>query len=202
MKATATSFDQADPLLWTQLKAGDELALGRLIHKHASALQNYGYKFVRDTDFVKDCVQEVFIDVWHRRQNLTDPDSVRAYLLSSVRKRVLREGFRQRILRDDEPVDFDASTDFAELSPEWLLIEEESVADKTRRVAALLNQLPKRQREVMYLRFYQGLERDEIARIMLVNPQSVSNLLQVAFKTFRALWTDVGLLLFWLLLDK
>ena len=202
MKTTATSPDHADPLLWAQLKAGDELALGRLIHKHANALQNYGYKFVRDTDFVKDCVQEVFIDVWHRRQNLTDPDSVRAYLLSSVRKRVLREGFRQRILRDDEPVDFDASTDFAEFSPEWLLIEEESVADKTRRVAALLNQLPKRQREVMYLRFYQGLERDEIARIMLVNPQSVSNLLQVAFKTFRTLWTDVGLLLFWVLLDK
>lgn len=188
--------ENTDAILWQQLKDGSELALGRLMRKYASQLQNYGYKFIRDEDFVKDCVQEVFIDVWHRRQQLANPDSVRAYLLSSVRRRVLRDGFRQQIRRDNDPVDLSETEAFVDFSPEWSLIEQESLAEMSRRVAALLNQLPKRQREVLYLRFYQGLERDEIAQIMAINPQSVSNMLQAAFKAFRELWTGALLLCF------
>ncbi len=191
--------EEADSLLWRQVKEGSESALGRLVHRYANALQNYGYKFVPDPDFVKDCVQEVFIDVWSRRQTLSQPDSVRAYLLSSVRKRVLRQGFRQQILRNDVLTNIGEYPGFVEFSPEWLLIEQESVAEKARRVADLLNRLPKRQREVVYLRFYQGLERDEIAHIMNVAPQSVSNLVQSAFKTFRELWT--GAVFAWLCLN-
>ncbi len=199
MSSHKVRIEDADSLLWRQIKEGSESALGRLVHCYANALQNYGYKFVPDTDFVKDCVQEVFISVWSRRQALAQPDSVRAYLLSSVRKRVIRQGFRQQILRNDALTDVDEYAGFVEFSPEWLLIEQESVAEKARRVATLLNQLPKRQREVVYLRFYQGLERDEIAQIMDVAPQSVSNLLQSAFKTFRELWT--GAVFVWLCLN-
>jgi len=198
MSSHKVRTEETDSLLWRQVKEGSESALGRLVHRYANALQNYGYKFVPDTDFVKDCVQEVFIEVWSRRQALAHPDSVRAYLLSSVRKRVLRQGFRQQIMRNDVPADLDDYAGFVEFSPEWLLIEQESVAEKAQRVATLLNQLPKRQREVVYLRFYQGLERDEIAQIMGVAPQSVSNLIQSAFKTFRELWT--GTVFVWLCL--
>ncbi|QIP14594.1 sigma-70 family RNA polymerase sigma factor [Spirosoma aureum] len=190
----------SDLLLWQQIKNSNESGLRKLIEKYFNALQNYGYKFVRDEDFVKDCVQEVFIDIWSRRDRISTPDSVRAYLLSSVRKRVLREGYRQRINRDDEPADLENDLSFVEFSPEWSLIEQESLVETTQRISASLNQLPKRQREVIYLRYYQNLERDEIADIMGVNPQSVSNLLQAAFKTFRENW--VGFLLLTQLLDR
>lgn len=195
MKPEATSQTLNDAHLWQQLRAGSELALGRLIKKYFNPLQNYGYKFVRDEDFVKDCVQEVFIEVWSRRQNLSQPESVRAYLLSSVRKRVLRTGYRQKVMRENEAPDLENDLNFVEFSPEWSLIEQESLAEMTQKVADLLNQLPKRQREVIYLRFYQNLEREEIAEIMDVNPQSVSNLLQTAFKTFRENWVEFVLLL-------
>ncbi len=144
--------------------------------------------------FVKDCVQEVFIDIWNRRDRISTPDSVRAYLLSCVRKRVIREAYRQRILKEDESADLDNAISFVEFSPEWSMIEQESLAETTHRIADALNKLPKRQREVIYLRFYQNLERDEIAAIMDVNPQSVSNLMQVAFKSFRENWVGFFLL--------
>lgn len=179
-----------DLLLWQQLKQGSESALRKLLERYFNALQNYGYKFVRDEDFVKDCVQEVFIEIWSRRDRISSPTSVRAYLLSSVRNRVLREGYRQRINREDEPADLENDLNFAEFSPEWSVIERESLAETTQRIADSLNQLPRRQREVIYLRYYQNLERDEIAVIMGVNPQSVSNLLQSAFKTFRENWVS------------
>ncbi|WP_020598693.1 RNA polymerase sigma factor [Spirosoma panaciterrae] len=198
MKTHVQTQANLDILYWQQLQGGSELGLKKLIERYFNALQNYGYKFVRDEDFVKDCVQEVFIEIWSRRTRISTPESVRAYLLGSVRKRVLREGFRQRINRDDESTDFENDLTFVEFSPEWSVIEQESLAETTQRISDALNQLPKRQREVIYLRYYQNLDRDEIAEIMGVNPQSVSNLLQAAFKTFRENWAGAVLLAIWL----
>ena len=191
---TNSSTTNTDIQLWQQLKNGSELAFGKLLTSYFNPLQNYGYKFVQNEAFVKDCVQEVFIEIWNRRDRITTPDSVRAYLLSCVRKRVLREGYRQRILKEDESVDLENEGSFVEFSPEWSMIEQESLAETTHRIADAMNKLPKRQREVIYLRFYQNLERDEIAAIMDVNPQSVSNLMQVAFKSFRENWAGPLLL--------
>lgn len=188
---------QTDGLLWQQLKNGSELALGKLINRYFNPLLNYGHKFVRDEAFVKDCVQEVFTEIWNRRDRITTPDSVRAYLLSSVRKRVQREGFRQHIIRKDEPTNLENNGQLVEFSPEWTIIEQESLAETTQRIAEALAKLPKRQREAIYLRYYQNLERDEIAAIMAVNPQSVSNLLQAAYASMREnwptlLWLSIG----------
>lgn len=187
----AQQFTNNDSQLWHQLKNGSELALGKLIKKYFNLLQNYGYKFIRNEDFVKDCVQEVFVEIWSRRQNISQPDSVRAYLLSSVRKKILRESVRQKINGENEIINIENDLKFAEFSPELVIIEQENTQETIQKVAVLLNLLPKRQREVVYLRFYQNLERDEIAQIMGVNAQSVSNLLQAAFKTIRENWSGI-----------
>ena len=55
--------------------------------------------------------------------------------------------------------------------------------------------MPKRQYEVLYLQYYQNLNREEIADIMGVKAQSVSNLTQSAFKSFRENWTLMVLFL-------
>lgn len=180
-----------DSQLWQQLKNGSELALGKLLKKYFNLLQNYGYKFVRNEDFVKDCVQEVFVEIWTRRNTITQPDSVRAYLLSSVRKKILRESVRQKINHESELIDIENDLNFVEFSPELQIIEEEITQENIRKISKLLNSLPKRQREVIYLRYYQNLERDEIAQIMGINSQSVSNLMQAAFQTIRENWSGL-----------
>ncbi|GAB3508678.1 RNA polymerase sigma factor [Emticicia fontis] len=180
-----------DSQLWQQLKSGSELALGKLLKKYFNLLQNYGYKFVRKEDFVKDCVQEVFVEIWTRRNTIAQPDSVRAYLLSSVRKKILRESVRQKINQESEIIDIENDLNFVEFSPELQIIEEENTQENIKKISTLLNSLPKRQREVIYLKYYQNLERDEIAEIMGINSQSVSNLLQVAFQTIRENWSGL-----------
>ena len=177
-----------DSQLWQQLKNGSEVALSKLIKKYFNLLQNYGYKFIRNEDFIKDCVQDVFVEIWSRRNTITQPESVRAYLLSSVRKRILRESMRQKMNQASEIVDIENDLNFVEFSPELQIIEEENIHETAKRVSDMLNTLPKRQREVIYLKYYQNLERDEIAQIMGINSQSVSNLLQVAFSSIRENW--------------
>jgi len=175
--------------LWQQLKNSSELALGKLIKKYFNPLQNYGYKFIKNEAFVKDCVQEVFVEIWSRRNTITQPESVRAYLLSCVRKKILRESVRQKMNQESEIQDIENDLNFVEFSPELQIIEHESTEETTQKISKLLSSLPKRQREVVYLRYYQNLERDEIAQIMGISSQSVSNLLQVAFKTIRDNWS-------------
>ena len=189
---------QHDIQMWTHLKEGNELALGKLLKKYFNHLQNYGYKFVKDEDFVKDCVQEVFIEIWQRREKISTPDSVKAYLLSCVRRKVVREGFRQHIIKDEDERNVESKSEDFDISPEWIVIEQENLSEITEKVNKSLSKLPKRQREVLYLQYYQNLSREEIAQIMDINSQSVSNLLQSAFKSFRDNWaviiTILGLL--------
>ncbi len=52
-------------------------------------------------------------------------------------------------------------------------------------IAANLSRLPTRQKEVVYLKFFQDLNRDDISRAMSISPQTVSNLLQLALKKLR-----------------
>lgn len=198
MKITENQSAQSDIQLWIQLKHGSELALGKLVKKFFNPLQNYGYKFIKDEDFVKDCVQEIFIEIWQRRERLSVPDSVKAYLLSSVRKKVLREGYRQQILKGDDEKVIENDLSQSDFSAEWAIIEEESLREITEKVKDSLGKLPRRQQEVLYLQYYQGLSREEIAEIMDINTQSVSNLIQTAFKSFRQNWEGIVILISWL----
>lgn len=191
MSFSTPSNSVNDTHLWQQMKQGSELALGKLIKKYFNLLQNYGFKFVKDEAFVKDCVQDVFIAIWTHRETIMSPQSIHAYLLSSVRRKVLREKVRQRLDQKQNANPAEKEADLLDFSHEWLLIEQESLNEMTQKVSELLNELPKRQREVLYLRFYQNLERAEIADIMGINEQSVSNHLQAAFKNFKDNWRQI-----------
>jgi len=194
MSLPKSSNPNNDVQLWQQLKQGSELALGKLIKLYFNLLINYGFKFVKDEAFVKDCVQDVFISVWTHRDTILTPNSIHAYLLSAVRRRVLREKVRQRLDDNSKVNNVENEAELFDFSHEWLLIEQDSLNEMTKKVTELLNKLPKRQREVLYLRFYQNLERTEIAEIMGVNEQSVSNHLQSAFKNFKDNWLHISII--------
>ncbi len=80
--------------------------------------------------------------------------------------------------------------------PELVLIERESIVRQSQQVARYLNELPRRQREIIYLKYYQNLDREEIAEVMGISHQSVSNLLQKALLALRrVIPVDLALIL-------
>jgi RNA polymerase sigma factor (sigma-70 family) len=174
---------------------GNEQALGSLMRIHYRSLLNYGQKFIRDEEFLKDCIQELFIEIWNRKLTLSSPDNVKAYLFSSLRRKIYREGHKLQLFNHPESADAEDGV-HVEFSPEWWLIEEESLAERTRKMGDLLNLLPKRQREVIYLKYYQELSREEIAQVMAISPQTVSNLIQLAFVNLRNRIKTVAISLF------
>lgn len=175
-----------DSVLWKNLKVGNEKAFSTLFEKYYTSLVRYGNLFSPFSEKVQDCVQDVFTDVWIYRESLNDSVVVKAYLLSSVRKRIARLQERDHIFRKTATVD---SLEFLfDFSIEHQLIADEATADKVTRLNQLLNNLPGRQKEALYLRYHQGLDVEQIADLLQVNYQSANNLLHRALLNLRKEW--------------
>ena len=70
-------------------------------------------------------------------------------------------------------------------TPEEFITNQESTTFRNKNLARIINQLPKRQKEVIYLKFHCGLKPQEIADTMGINYQSVVNTLHKAIKNLR-----------------
>lgn len=177
---------QDDSILWRSMKSGNEKAFATLFEKYYASLVRYGNSFLPFAEKVQDCVQDVFTDVWIYRESLNDSVVVKAYLLSSVRKRIARLQERDHIFRQTASVD---SLEFLfDFSIEHQLIADEATAVKVTRLNQLLNNLPARQKEALYLRYHQGLDVEQIADLLQVNYQSANNLLHRALLNLRKEW--------------
>jgi RNA polymerase sigma factor (sigma-70 family) len=172
--------------LWKLFLRGDKNAFEQLIAQNFRHLVNYGTKFTDDKELVKDTIQELFIRFWDKRSNLCDDVNPRAYLTASLRRALYRKV--QSLSRFQSFSDFENNADtFAlEISVETKMIQDENSLNLVNKIALNMEGLPKRQREVVYLKFFQELSRDEIAEIMGISQQTVSNLLQMAIKNLRS----------------
>jgi len=170
-------------ILWGRFQGGDSVAFGQLCQQHYGLLFNYGTKFSKDPEFIKDCLQELFLDLWHKRSQLSHTPFVKAYLLTALRNRVLKELRRTNPFLPLEELGFEASS--VELSRESILIEDEHLLEQVRQLQQGIQQLSKRQREIIYLRFYQQLNHAEIGQLMNLSQASVSNLLCRSLKELK-----------------
>ncbi len=175
-----------DNVLWLSFQEGDPDALGRLMTRHYNALLKYGTKFSRNPDLLRDCIQDVFVELWNRRRSLSQltAPQVKPYLMTVLRRLIHQEALRnQRI--SFRPADDDMSAFDVAFTVEEQLIDEEQTRHTVSQINQLLNQLPRRAKEAVYLRFYENLDRTAIAGIMSISEQSVSNLFQEAFRLLR-----------------
>ena len=175
--------NSSDIALWTQLRLGDEEAFSSLFERYYSTLVNYGKTLMTGEDRVKDCVQDVFVDIWSYRHKLNEAIVVKAYLLSSVRKRIARLHHREHIFSNIKHID---SLEFLfDFSNEDRLIADETTAKKVEQLNKSINQLSDRQKEAIYLRYHQGLTVEQVAEVLNLNYQSTKNLLHRAILQLR-----------------
>ncbi|MBA4057460.1 MAG: sigma-70 family RNA polymerase sigma factor [Marivirga sp.] len=145
---------------------------------------SYGSKFSKNVEFVKDCLQDLFLELWKNRETIGSTDHVRSYLFKSLRNKIWRVRHKDRWHNNAEPIEENYYFD-VEFSIEHHLIREETLRDTATKFSDILNQLPKRQKEIIYLRFYQNLEIQEIVQVMEINSQSAYNLLHKALSSLR-----------------
>jgi len=175
-------------LSWLQrLQDNDEESLALLMDKYYVDLYNYAASFTKDEELVKDCIQEVFISLWQRRETATSILSPKYYFLRAVKNKILKSTHRHTFLTEnvylEKEYDF-----FHEFSIEKIIIERQLSEEKASKLKKIVSQLSKRQREIIYLKYYQHLGHGQIAELMNISTQSVYNLLHETIQRLKAVW--------------
>ncbi len=165
--------------LWNQFKNGDEAAFVRLFRNYYSGLFNYGCKITSDNDLVEDCIQELFLEMW-RSNGKADILSMRAYIFKAFKFKLVR-----LITKNNKVQSFTPGENDFELSHDNFIIDKEISAIKKEKILAALQELSPRQKEIIYLKFYQDLSYEEVSEIMQINYQAARNLIYQAIKVMK-----------------
>jgi RNA polymerase sigma-70 factor (ECF subfamily) len=177
------------------LQNGDESALDKLFRTHYSYLCQTVYRVLPDRVLAEDLVQEVFYDLWRKREKLNVQQSWRAYLRRSAINRTLNYIRDQKMIVDDETaLPFDMSSEDADAGK--LMEVDELKADITQAI----NALPERCRLVFSLSRFELLSNKEIAQHLDVSIKTVENQMTKALKLLRNRLSDHLLTLFGLFL--
>ncbi len=171
--------------LWKAFQQGDIQAFEVLYETYASTLISYGNRLSSDHDLVQDLVQDVFVDIWTRRATLRSLDTIKYYLFKILRNKLSKaHQITAHFMSEGQlPADGDPFSP----SIEVLIMQQEVSTQQHAQIQDAILQLPDRQREAIMLAFYHDFSNEEIAGIMGINHQSVTNLLNRALGSLRGL---------------
>ena len=167
---------------WSAFKSGSKEAFACIYHEHVKVLLKYGYKIDGNHSFVEDCVQDLFIELWSNRANLSETTSVKFYLFQAIRYKILRG------------ISLESRTKLAAFENERLfqesfecsLVDLEVDSIQMSHLKSTVNTLPARQREAINLRFYNNFSNEEVAQIMGVSYKSACRFIYIAIKKLKA----------------
>jgi RNA polymerase sigma factor (sigma-70 family) len=176
---------QEDKSLIVAIRSGDYAAFTLLYNKYIQHLTQYGLKFIPDLPAVEDCLHDVFVWLWTNRQKLDMHTSVKSYLFKSVRTTLLHWLQKQNRLRSLNPGDEQGYPFELHLSPETLVLHNESQRQIRQQVEQVLARLTAKQKEVIYLRYYEGLNFEDIAQNMNLTVKACYKLMGRAITALR-----------------
>ncbi len=184
----------SDVQLWEALRQGDKSALESIYRQEVTPLFRYGRRIVDDEALVEDVIQDLFIGLWRRRSGLGPTDSIRRYLLVALRRDLIRR-LKQQTRYSGELETGNLEEEQA-AAIDTTIIQKEGQAEQRARLKQALEQLSGRQQEVLYLKYFQGMEYKAIAEVLGINYQSVRNVASAGLKALRQL-LGLLLLLWW-----
>ncbi|NWJ50429.1 MAG: sigma-70 family RNA polymerase sigma factor [Bacteroidetes bacterium] len=173
-----------ESVLWIQFREGEKNALGSLFELYYDDLYAYGMKLTGNEELVRDSIQDLFVKLWESRNRIKTVKQVKPYLIRAFRNLTID----QSRLAEKVPIQNVSISELPELlnfEPEDFKTEAEFAQDQISKLLNALNELPPRVREAVYLRYFTGLNYDELATVMNVTVQSARNLIHQGIKSLK-----------------
>jgi len=181
--ATQLLSDQNTAQLFEAFKNGDDHAFSTLYNMHAGMLYNYGYRLTTDMELLKDCIQDVFVKIYNKREELGAVLNFKSYILISLKNKLCDES-RKRIHLSDTAVEEYVAIATENAETEYLAAEKVQIQNSM--VSRLLGFLSPRQRTAIELYYIEERKYEDICDIMQMNYQSVRNLIHRGMMRLRA----------------
>lgn len=169
--------------LFDAFRQGDQKAFCSLYKMYYNKLLRYGNIFSKDSGLVENVIQELFTRILKNPEKLNHVINIEAYLFKSVKQNVISEINREKkqtIIRK-----LIVDTNEKEASIEQQIINGEVDSIKAEWLKRQLELLPSHQKEILYLRFYEGLNYDEITKRTSVSNQVARNYVARALSSLR-----------------
>ena len=169
--------------LWKRFLSGDDAAYSRLYTEYVQILFRYGSRFTSNRELIKDCIQDIFTLLYKNRKQLGQPPAnVKVYLFVSLKNNLNRMISRE--LRY-EPIVPEMNSFLLEPTVEEQFIDDESHRNRQKLIEKIIRALSPRQKEIIYYRYIEELDFEEICTLMQLNYQSAQNLIQRVIKKVR-----------------
>ncbi|SKB32076.1 RNA polymerase sigma-70 factor [Daejeonella lutea] len=167
-----------DTELMDRLRAGDDLALKVIYKKYWSLLYNSAFNMLQDQQACEDIIQELFINLWNKREQIEIKASLKSYLFASVRYEVFRQ-VRHGSVREDI---FENIQDRLQTPSEYGNIEHRELLSY---VNSIVNNLSEKCKVVYKLSREEQLSHKEIATKLDISTKTVENHLNKALRQLR-----------------
>ena len=173
---TPSGDSRSDEALIALINQGDSAAFEVLYYRHRDWVANLAFRFTRDRDLALDVLQETFLYVLGKFPGFSLTCQFRSFLYPAVRNLSIAARRKAERLQSG---DADALEQIVAPLP-----CDEGDSDRAQ-LSIVLTGLPEAQREVMLLRFVDGLSLDEIAAALGVPTGTVKSRLHNALATLR-----------------
>lgn len=175
------------PEIWMRFRSGDREAFSEIYEEFVDVLFAYGSKITTDRELLKDCIQEVFYNLYKYNPKLRHPEYLEFYLFKSLRNEIIqkvRKKKEETIFREDGVVLFDLK-----FVAEDDVFDKESVEFRDETLRQILQSLDPQKRELLFLKFTTGLNYAEIGQLSGLNPDAVK---KQVYRTLSYLRTKFG----------
>lgn len=179
-----------------QIAQGDESAFRRLFNEHWQNIYGVAFMLTKSAPLAEDMVQEIFMKLWIKREELAKIENLRSYLFIVARNHIFNELKKRSadILFTGHLLEYFHDT---KETPEKTLIQKE--AEQT--LSGIIEHLPQQQKIIFNLSHEEGLNRNEIANRLGIAPNTVRNHLARALEMIRhELQRDVNGAFLWICL--
>ena len=167
-----------DHLLLQRMKNGSSVAFDTIYEKYWEKLYNAAYKRLNDEDCAKDIIQDIFLQLWQRREDL-QIDQLQTYLYTSVRNNVFK--YLEKEQRYTPVTTLLEQLSAASDKTDALVLRTEFMAS----FEALIKTLTASQQEIFRMRYHEDLGTLEIAEKLNITRKTVQNQLHRSIAQLR-----------------
>lgn len=158
-----------------RIKAGDQEAFKLVFDLYYKHLVLFALRFMGDKDLSESIVQNVFVKLWEKRESI-DVDSVKAYLVVSVKNQCQNELKHRKIVRD-----YESRHVMDDQGPEPEFPDTEMLE----RIYKAIDEMPEQRRKIFKMNRLDGMRYKEIADALHISPKTVEVQIGKALKYLR-----------------
>jgi len=173
-----------------ELKNGNHHSFKQLYGTYAPKLFAFSRKYLQSQEDAEEIVQEVFLRIWEKRQNIDENQSFSSYVIQAAKHRIFN-GFRKKV-NEHAYLDFlmhadSTSSEFTEMDVNY-----REIKMKTEKVIA---SMPAKRQEIFRLSRESGLKNREISEKLRISIKTVENQIGQALKFLKNELNEFKLLL-------